>query len=196
MKTIVNILLIVVVLSACNKSPEQKAEVLIKDSLKKTLYKPETYKPVDTKIDSAFAPYDDPKIYEIVNEFANLGNKCMSLEEEIKDEEREIAIYSGPYQSEYAKYNIKNAQESIENKKGELEKNLEKVKEILTQFNEINSKGKIFIGYKVTHNYRADNNSGNTLIGNNVFFIDKDFKEVTYSMDLDEYNEMINSINK
>ena len=57
-------------------------------------------------------------------------------------------------------------------------------------------KGKIFIGYKVTHNYRADNNSGNTLIGNNVFFIDKDFKEVTYSMDLDEYNEMINSINK
>ena len=64
----------------------------------------------------------------------------MSLEEEIKDEEREIAIYSGPYQSEYAKYNIKNAQESIENKKGELEKNLEKVKEILTQFNEINSK--------------------------------------------------------
>lgn len=35
MKTIVNILLIVVVLSACNKSPEQKAEVLIKDSLKK-----------------------------------------------------------------------------------------------------------------------------------------------------------------
>lgn len=51
------------VLVACSQSQEQKAEVLIKESLKKSLYKPETYKPVETKVDSAFAPYDDPAFF-------------------------------------------------------------------------------------------------------------------------------------
>ena len=34
-----------------------------------------------------------------------------------------------------------------------------------------------FIGYRATHNYRADNNEGNTLIGNDIFIIDPEFKE-------------------
>ena len=47
-----------------------------------------------------------------------------------------------------------------------------------------------FIGYKAIHNYRADNNAGNTLIGNTIFFIDKNFEKVTYSMEVEEYNQM------
>ena len=62
MKKVLYLILVLIVLAACSQSPEQKAEVLIKDSLKKSLYKPDTYKPVDTKVDSAFTPYDDPKV--------------------------------------------------------------------------------------------------------------------------------------
>ena len=47
-----------------------------------------------------------------------------------------------------------------------------------------------FIGYKAIHNYRADNNAGNTLIGNSVFFIDKDFKEVLFALEVEEYNQI------
>ncbi|MBO7115883.1 MAG: hypothetical protein J6V87_02410 [Prevotella sp.] len=54
MKKVLYLILVLIVLAACSQSPEQKAEVLIKDSLKKSLYKPDTYKPVDTKVDSAF----------------------------------------------------------------------------------------------------------------------------------------------
>ena len=51
-----------------------------------------------------------------------------------------------------------------------------------------------FIGYKAIHNYRADNNAGNTLIGNTIFFIDKNFEEVTYSMEVEEYNQVQEAI--
>ena len=47
-----------------------------------------------------------------------------------------------------------------------------------------------FIGYKVLHNYRADNNAGNSLIGNTIFFIDENFTEVRYSMEAEEYNQV------
>ena len=51
MKKIFYLALVAVIMVACGQSQEQKAEVLIKESLKKTLYKPETYKPVETKVD-------------------------------------------------------------------------------------------------------------------------------------------------
>ena len=44
------------------------------------------------------------------------------------------------------------------------------------------------------HNYRADNNAGNTLIGNTIFFIDKNFEEIKYSMEVDEYNQVQEAI--
>ena len=56
--------LFAVIVVACGQSQEQKAETLIKENLKKSLYKPESYKPVETKVDSAFAPYDDPAFFE------------------------------------------------------------------------------------------------------------------------------------
>ena len=71
----------------------------------------------------------------------------------------------------------------IEKTKAKGKKQLEKV---ATLFQEKPS----FIGYKAIHNYRANNNAGNTLIGNTIFFIDKNFEAVTYSIEVEEYNQM------
>ena len=60
MNKIFYLVLFAMVMVSCSKSKEQKAEALVKESVKKVLFKPETYKPVETKVDSAFAPYDDP----------------------------------------------------------------------------------------------------------------------------------------
>ena len=49
---------------------------------------------------------------------------------------------------------------------------------------------KTFVGFKAVHNYRSENNFGLTLIGNTIFFIDKTFENVTYSMDVEEYNQL------
>ena len=53
-----------------------------------------------------------------------------------------------------------------------------------------------FIGYKAVHNYRTDNNAGNTLIGNTIFFIDENFSEVRYSLEVEEYNQIQEAISQ
>ena len=196
MKKLLIISIIAVFVAACSQSPEQKAEVLIKDSLKKSLYKPDTYKPVETKVDSAFTPYDDPKVIEEVAKFLKLTNDAMSLEEDMKDYKSRMAMWSGPYMSAFSKNEYNEAKEKYESNNKALEKQLEKIKESIQKLSSMVNGKKDFIGYKVTHNYRADNNAGSTLIGNTVFIIDKEFKEVLYSMELDEYEEMKYSVDK
>ena len=64
MKKVMLFVAALMTLVACSQSPEDKAKVLIKESMKKTLYHAETYDPVETVVDSAFTPFDDPAFYE------------------------------------------------------------------------------------------------------------------------------------
>ena len=194
MKKIFYFALVAVVMVACIQSQEQKAEYLIKESLKTSLYKPETYKPVETKVDSAFAPYDDPAFFEELAELGKMNSEYEKLELKAKHAKSSMSIWSGPYQTAFgrneyqeAKTDYEEANAKIEKLKAKGRKQYEKVANMLQESRE-------FIGYKAVHNYRADNNAGNTLIGNTIFFIDKNFEEITYSMEAEEYNQVQEAI--
>lgn len=196
MKNLYYFVIAAVLFVACEKSQEQKANELIRESLKKTLFKPETYKPVDTKVDSAFAPYDDPDFYQELAKLGNMNSKYMELEEEAKDAKTSMSIWSDPYQSAFERNQYQEAKEEYEKLNTQME-NLKKKGD--KQFEKVMSTlqgDKKFIGYKAVHNYRADNNAGNTLIGNTVFFIDKDFTEVTFTVQLEEYNQVQEGISQ
>ena len=174
-------------MTACSQSPEQKAEVLIKDYIKKDLVKPDTYKPVETKVDSAFAPYDDPAFLKELSELSEMNSEYEILEAKSKDAKSSMSIWgmSGYYKNKYDE-----AKEEYE----EVNMKMEKLKKKgLKKFDRIVSliQGeKTFVGFKAVHNYRSENNFGLTLIGNTIFFIDKTFENVTYSMDVEEYNQL------
>ncbi len=196
MKKLFYLALISAVMVACGQSQEQKAEALIKESLKKSLYKPETYKPVETKVDSAFAPYDDPALFEELAELGKMNSEYEELKSKAKRAKTTMSIYSGPYMSAFdrnqyqeAKKDYNEANEKIEKLKTKGRKQLEKVIKILQGSSK-------FVGYKAIHNYRADNNAGNTLIGNTIFFIDKNFEEITYSMEVEEYDQVQEAIDQ
>lgn len=182
-------ILLAIMFVACNQSPEKKAEALIKDDLKKLLYKPETYKPVETKVDTAFAPYDNPALFEEMSALIKLSSEFSELNEEMKNAKSSMAIWGDGrsafdkncYQEAVDKYNMANAS---------FEKLVVKGKKIKENLFSMLQGEKQFIGYKAFHNYRADNNAGNTLIGNMVYFIDKDFKEIQYALELEEYNKL------
>ena len=196
MKNLYYFVIAAVLFVACEKSQEQKANELIRESLKKTLFKPETYKPVDTKVDSAFAPYDDPDFYQELAKLGNMNSEYMELEEEAKDAKTSMSIWSGPYQSAFGRNQYQEAKEEYEKLNTQME-NLKKKGD--KQFEKVMSTlqgDKKFIGYKAVHNYRADNTAGNTLIGNTVFFIDKDFTEVTFTVQLEEYNQVQEAISQ
>lgn len=162
--------------------------------MKKSLYKPETYKPVETKLDSAFAPYDDPKFFEELAELGKMNSEYEELESKAKHAKSSMAIWSGPYMSAYGRNEYREAKSDYEEANAKLErlktkgrKQFEKIANMLQESNK-------FIGYKAVHNYRADNNAGNTLIGNTIFFIDKNFEEIIYSMEVNEYNQVQEAI--
>ncbi len=179
-----------IVVVACSQSPEQKAEALVKDSLKKTLFKPDTYKPVDTKLDSAYAPYDDPAFYKDLVELGGLNSEYEDLEEDVKQAKFSMALYGdsrhltslSKHEYEEAKIKYEEANEKIENLRKKGIKLTEKIVALLKEEPK-------FIGYKVLHNYRADTNSGMTTIGNTVFFVDENLTEVKFAMSLEEYNQ-------
>lgn len=195
MKNFFYLTLIAIVMVACGQSQEQKAEVLIKESLKKSLYKPETYKPVETKVDSAFAPYDDPAFFEELTELSKMTSEYEELELKAKHAKSSMAIWSTLDMSAYGRNEYQESESEYEESNAKLEKlktkgrkQFEKIANMLQESNK-------FIGYKAVHNYRADNNAGNTLIGNTIFFIDKNFEKITYSIEGDEYNQVQEAIN-
>ena len=194
MKKIFYLALVAIVIVACKQSQEQKAEYLIKESLKKSLYKPETYKPVETKVDSAFAPYDDPTFFEELAELGEMNSEYEELESKAKHAKSSMAIRCGPYMSAYGRNEYQEAKSDYEEANAKLEKLKTKGRKQFKKIANMLQVSNKFIGYKAVHNYRADNNAGNTLIGNTIFFIDKNFEEIKYSMEVDEYNQVQEAI--
>ena len=196
MRKIFYLALVAVVTAACVQSQEQKAEALIKESLKKSLYKPETYKPVETKVDSAFAPYDDPEFFEELAELGKMNSEYLELEENAKHAKSSMALWSGPYQTSYGRNEYQEAKEEYDEANAKMEKLKTKGRKQYEKVANMLQGSRKFIGFKAVHNYRANNNAGNTLIGNTIFFIDKNFEEVTYSMEVEEYTQMQEAISQ
>lgn len=196
MKKISYLALLALVLVACSQSKEQRAEVLIKESLKKSLYKPDTYKPIETKVDSAFAPYDDPVFFEALAELVEMNSEYEELEEKTKFAKSSMSIWSGPYQTAYGRNEYQEAKEEYDDANAKMEKLKTKGKKQYEKVTSMLQNERKFIGYKAVHNYRADNNAGNTLIGNTIFFIDENFTEVKYYMEIEEYNQVQNAISQ
>ena len=176
-------------LVACSQSKEHRAEALIKENLKKSLFKPDTYKPVETKVDSAFAPYDDYTFFEELIKLGQLNHDYEELKKKAKHAKSSMAIFSD-YQSPFGK-------NQYQEYKKEYEEAIDKIEKLDTKGRKQSEKvaamlqgERKFIGYKAVHNYRADNNSGNTLIGNTIFFFDKEVSQVIYSLEVNEYNQI------
>lgn len=196
MKKLFYLVLVALLMVACTPSQKKKAEALIQESLKTSLYKPDTYKPVETKVDSAFAPYDDPEFFEEFAELIKINNEYQDLEEKAKDEKSSMSLWSGPYMTEYGRNNFQEAKANYEEVNAKMEKLWEKGKKQYEKVANMLQVSRKFVGYKALHNFRADNNAGNTLIGNTLFFIDKDFEKITYSMEIEEYNQLQEAINQ
>ena len=186
------IALFALLMVACTQSPEDKANALIKKELNKTLVRPETYEAVETTIDSAFSPKDDPAFVELMSDMMECYEKRTMYEDDAKEAKKLMALYSGPYQTSYGKENYNENKEKYEtsiSRMEEADKRAEKLAEKVKKYTE---KGKTFIGFKVSHTFRAKNNNDNTLIGNYLFIMDKDFTKVlaTYDKDGEDYQFM------
>lgn len=193
MKRIVFLALIAVSLAACT-SKEKKAEALIKDYLKISLLKPDTYKPVKTILREANSPYDDLDLLKEVKQLKDIALEYDLTEAQARRAKSMMAFNSGSYQSAYTRNEYQEAKEQYDNANAKVEELKAKGKNLYDKVVTKLKSNPELIGYKAFHNYRADDNSGNTYIGNVIVLFDKDMEQVKYVFEMDEYEELQNYI--
>lgn len=186
MKKVIGFILCLMVLGACSRTQEEKANLLIKEDIQKVLVKPDTYEPIETKLDSAFAPYETPEFMENTLKCVQLFMEIKEYKEKIKVAKSMMTIYEDnlgfPYfKNEYNEY--KAEYKEATNKRNEIEKRLKRSGRKLKEL--VNAKRE-FIGYKTMHHYRADNNGGNTVLGTGFYLFDKDINTILISFSEEE----------
>lgn len=182
--------LLIMLFVSCNKSPEEKANVLIEVDVKKTLYHPESYDPAETLLDSAFTPFDDPLFYEKTLQLLKIGMSIVEFEENMKQAQHSMSHYSGlPYQTAYDKLSYQEAKDDYDNNAQNKINAENKARMLADELKSRLNKEKQFIGFKARHRYRASNNAGQIVFGEMKYLFDKDFQQIiaSYDMDGDEY---------
>ena len=152
------------------------------------MIKADSYDPIETKVDSAFAPYDLPAFHEQVIELLKMGVEMQGYKEKAKQAKSSMAIWSNPYnafsrneyqenKAEYEEY--KEKQKAIEKR---IKKSAEKIRETAQESPE-------FIGFKAFHRYRTNNNAGQTLLREVLYIFNKDFTQIlaVYDTASEEY---------
>ena len=201
MKKILLAALMAAALASCTETMEDKAEVLIEKEMKNTLHNPDTYDALETKVDSAFAPDDNPEVFLLLAEIgsANISlSRCESniaeLKTNMQNAEANINLMSnlkgGNYvegQKKYREYyeecarqieKLSAAQDTITTHIG---KKLMEVKKVLDARRE-------FVGFKAVHRYSAENKEGKELTENYCYFFDKDMTKITFTIPMDKYD--------
>ena len=168
--------------------------------MKKLLYIPNSYKAIDSKIDSSFSPYQDPEFIESVIQLNGLGEKMEEIEPDIKLAKSTMAIWvDSRFSSSYAKNQYEEAKAEYDEAFEKYESLSSKRQAILNRLREEINKEPEFIGYMVFHTYRAKNNIGQNLIGQDIFFVDKDLTEVlahTSTEELESYKEALEELSE
>lgn len=174
-------------LVSCSRSPQDKAEALVAEAMKMSLYVPESYEPLATQIDSAFAPYASPEFHDNILDFIELSEELDECEDEMKFA-RSLMLSS----KEIAHWSESSMNRYMDNKAN--------YDDCLAKYNEVQSKcdrlkGEIYemasgeeesFGYQIVHRFRADNNAGQALVGDVLFIVDKDFTQIYASYEAED----------
>jgi len=143
MKKLVLFGFVIACMMSCGQSSDEKAQALIRKSMEKSLVHPESYEALNTVVDSAFAPFDDPAFFNKTLEICKINIEELndSLTSAVWRHGQELLGLMG---DEYR-----------------------------------------FIGFKVTHDYNAQDEEGETFTGEKVYIIDKDMKTILAEYDTD-----------
>lgn len=191
MKKLVLLGFAALVFVGCTVSPEKKAASIVEKAVKASLYHPNSYDPIGTIVDSAFAPMDAPDFFEKTLKLYELGVEMEDCDREMKHAKSSMAIWSNPY-SAFSRNEYNEAKEEYENYVAKMETLQKKGEKLGEELKGIAEQGRSFIGWKVTHSYRAQNNAGQTLIGETVFILDPEMTQILagYNTDDSDYKNV------
>lgn len=181
-KTIVTLSLcaVALIMASCTLSNDEKAEKLVKETLKDYLYHPDSYEPISTRVDSMFIDVTTIEpIMKISGEISDLISKIDKCEMDIESAETSMNIYAPDgYSSQFTRGEYARAKKEKEEAQSDLDKYTKKLSGEVASLKENVAKyhkGE-FTGWAVSHRFRSLNGAGSmTIPGEMIFFCDKEF---------------------
>ena len=79
------VIIFVLCLVACSPTRKDIIENLIEEEMRQTLVNPDDYEVIDTKIDSAFSPIEEPELLDKINRLGRNINKLNTLDPESEE---------------------------------------------------------------------------------------------------------------
>lgn len=183
------------ILVSCISSKEEKAEKLIRETLKDYLYNPDSYDPISTRVDSMFIDVSTiGSIMEISKEMAELTSKIGKCEREIESAESSMDIWSpNGYASQYSRGEYARAKEKKDEAMSNLEKYNKRLADKIIDLKDCAKKyhkGE-FTGWAVLHRFNCLNGTGTMNIpGEIIFFCDEEFKTCE-GCEIDKFENLV-----
>lgn len=200
MKNLLYLVVAALVMAACGaKTPEEEqesqADILIKDNLKTVLYNMDSYEPVATQVDTLYAAYEDAELCEEMKHLQELTSELAELDKAVTKAKSNVSYWINPisdigrHELAVARHELNEATEKYDKAKAKIDAKREEIQTLL------NTKPQ-FVGYKVTHSYKATDIKGNPMMGNMVFFFDPTFEHITSSMTVEDYENAQKTIRR
>lgn len=184
-KLVIALFAVCAIFSSCQKTPEDKANDLIKENITKMLTYPDSYESVETTVDSLFNP-----MYSV--DFKRKAQRAMELSDRIEDNKTSIDhglltmnLHSGPYSnSVYDRTKYKEGKEEYETAKKYNEKAVPELAALKKDMKAQLEKDDEFLGFAIEHKFRCKNDAGNTIMNDFLLIVDKDMNKVIYGINL------------
>lgn len=181
----------ILTLVSCVRAPEDKVNSIIQERVKNSLFFPESYQAIETVVDSAFAPKDDPVFYDRAMNLYRLFVAVEVCRSKAHRAERTMNVWKNPYAKGFGNVNYKQEKAIFEKYSKQVEYYTAKIEKEKDYLQGLISCQPAFIGFKFTHRFRAKTNSGNVTIGEKVFITNKDMTQVLVGYDSDEEEYML-----
>lgn len=150
-----------ILLVSCTSTNEEKAEKLIKESLMGTLYHPESYKPISTRVDSAFINVDGMVYFaQELKELLSFLKDELEYQQKYDSAERSKSIYAHRWHyDEYSKLQYNRSKKDSEKYKTKLERLDKKISTALTNVRDAsrNIYTNELTCWVITHKFRSMN---------------------------------------
>lgn len=174
MKKLLFTLIVSSLLVSCESTPEDKAKELIKNHLHETLHDEKSYESVSYGgLDSVYTTVIDNDTYVLSSE------KYLTYKDKFDSEMKDFDLYSDMYSQSYKNKAIRaynNAREYLDSLTlyGTISDSIQK--QFIPEFK----------GWSMNHSYRANNASGNKVIGHFRFYFDKEISKIIETKDIGE----------
>lgn len=168
-----------ILVSCQSPTQQERAETFAADYIKKQLFFPDSYQPIECYVDTAFAPLETPEVFEKLKKLASIYEKMEDAEKDMKRKEDHYEMYKsfGSYSS-YNVYQTKEAKAEFDKAQTLYSSLFNKFKSLGEEIADLNEQPKKPYGLKIAQTYKAQTNGGQTVSSAVLLLVDYDMKKV------------------